>query len=79
MYELLQIFIKTSQLLEENTSTIRSDLAGFEAHAQIQRHSVQELYDQAQVFMESQSFVHPESAAGACSPASFSHLDYNLL
>ena len=65
IYELLQIFVKISQLLEEDTGIIRSHLASFEARSQIWRHNVEELYQQAQVFMETQSFVYPRSAAGA--------------
>ena len=65
MYELLQIFVKISQLLEEDTGIIRSHLASFEARSQIWRHNVEELYQQAQAFMETQSFVYPMSAAGA--------------
>lgn len=44
IYELLQIFVKISQLLEEDTGIIRSDLASFEAHSQIQRHNAEELF-----------------------------------
>ena len=64
IYELLQIFVKISQLLED-TGIIMSDLASFKARSQIQQHNVEELYQQAQVFMETQSFVYSRSAAGA--------------
>ena len=52
-------------VLEEDTGIIRSDLASFEARSQIRRHNAEELYQQAQAFMETQSFVYPRSAAGA--------------
>ena len=64
IYELLQIYVKISQLLED-TGIIRRDLASFEAHSQIRQHNLEELYQQAQAFMETQSIVYPRSAAGA--------------
>ena len=64
-YELLWIFAKTSQLLEEHNTKVARDLANFEMHSQVQRHTIQELYQQAQVFMKTLSYAYPGSATGA--------------
>ena len=66
IYELLQIYVKISQLLEEDTGIIGSDLASFEACSQIRRHNVEELYQQAQAFMETRQLilVHVMGAPG---------------
>ena len=55
-----------SQWLEEDTGIIGSDLASFEACSQIWRHSVEELYQQAQAFMETRQLilVHVMGAPG---------------
>ena len=68
-YELLQIFAKTSQLLKERNAKVARDLADFETCSQVQRHTIQELYQQVRVFMETSSYAYPGSATGA----------YNLL
>ena len=63
-YQLLQIFAKTSQLLEEGNGRMKSDLVDFEIRSQHRRQTVKELFQQARVFMDTPSYAYPGSAAG---------------
>ena len=45
-YQLLQIFAKTSQLLEEGNGRMKSDLANFEIRSQHRQQTVKELFQQ---------------------------------
>ena len=62
-YQLLQIFAKTSQLLEESNGRMKSDLADFEIRSQYQRQTMKELFQQVQVFMDTPSYAYPGLAA----------------
>jgi hypothetical protein len=73
-HQLLQIFTKTSQLLEDGNTKLQSDLAEFETRAQVRQQSVQELYQHVHVFMETPSYAYPGSAAGAYNLESLSSL-----
>jgi hypothetical protein len=64
-YDLICIFAKTSQLLEEDNGKMQSHLANFAARAQAQQQCVNELYAQARLFMPTHSFAHPGLAAEA--------------
>ena len=73
-YQLLQIFAKTLQLLEEDNSRMKSDLADFEICSQHWWQIVKELFQQAQVFMNTPSYAYPGSAAGMYNLQSLSDL-----
>jgi hypothetical protein len=72
--QVLQIFAKTSQLLEEGNGRMASDLTDFEARSQFRRHTMKELYQHAQLFMDTPSYVYPGSAAGVYDLESLSDL-----